>query len=84
LLLSSRRRYPTANPQIEITRQVLAEQEGFAPYTAFRRIAQSSKEGIDSSGLASFLKQNGLKVGEEEIHEMVKEHDKDRDGFLNY
>ena len=41
---------------LETIRQILAEQQSFSPYTAFRRIDRKNKAFIDKNDLQNFLK----------------------------
>ena len=46
--------------QVEITREVLAEQFSFVPFQAFRRLDRRNKAAINANDLHLFLQQNGV------------------------
>lgn len=70
--------------QVEIIRQVLAEQKDFEPYTAFKRIDEFGLGYIQPADLHQFLKDNDIVVSERDILYLFSLFDTDRDGRMTY
>lgn len=70
--------------EIEVTRQVLAEQPDFEPYTAFKRIDRDANSSISTWEIIDFLRDNELVVLERDIQALFKVYDSNRDSRLNY
>jgi len=70
--------------EIEVTRQVLAEQPDFEPYTAFKRIDRDANSSISVWEVIDFLRDNELVVLERDIQALFKVYDSNRDSRLNY
>jgi len=70
--------------EIEVTRQVLAEQPDFEPYTAFKRIDRDANSSVSTWEIIDFLRDNELVVLERDIHGLFKVYDNNRDNRLNY
>lgn len=67
-----------------MTRQVLAEQPDFEPYTAFKRIDRDANSAISTWEVIDFLRDNELVVLERDIQALFKVYDTNRDSRLNY
>jgi len=70
--------------EIEVVRQVLAEQPDFEPYTAFKRIDRDGSGYISTWELHNFLRDNDLHVLEKDIHNLYKVFDLNQDGRITY
>jgi len=70
--------------EIEVTRQVLAEQPDFEPYTAFKRIDRDSNSSLSTWEIIDFLRDNELVDLERDIAGLFKVYDNNRDNRLNY
>ena len=70
--------------QIEVVRQILAEQEEFEPYAAFRRIDRQRNGLIGVNQLQMFFADNKVDRSEKAINAFIHKYDSNRDGYLNY
>ena len=70
--------------QIEIVRQILAEQKDFEPYAAFRRLDRLRKAALSSADLVNFLADNSVYYTERQLRPVVRHYDQDGDGMLSY
>lgn len=70
--------------EIEVTRQVVAEQREFEPYTAFKRIDRDGNSQLTVYEVIDFLRDNDLIVLERDIHNLFKIYDENKDGRLSY
>mmetsp|Transcript_32612 Transcript_32612/g.29476 ORF Transcript_32612/g.29476 Transcript_32612/m.29476 type:complete len:242 (+) Transcript_32612:41-766(+) len=70
--------------QIEVTRQVLAEQREFEPYTAFKRIDRFGNGYVTIMDVLEFLRQNEIPVLEADVKNLFKMYDSNNDGKLSY
>ena len=70
--------------QVEIVRQVLAEQRDFEPYTAFKRIDELGVGYIRDADLHMFLKENGVAASENDILYLFSLFDSNGDGRMTY
>lgn len=70
----------------EVLRQILCEQSGFEPYTAFMLIQDDDRRAITATEIYAFLAQNDcLHHSREEIaNTILKSHDFDGDNGLSY
>lgn len=70
--------------QVEIVRQVLAEQDRFSPYAAFRELDRFHNGFLTSADLVEFLRKNAVDVGEREGYLLLRACDSNSDGRLSY
>ena len=70
--------------QIEVVRQILAEQIEFEPYAAFRRIDRQRKGLIGVFELQMFFADNKVHRSEKAIITFIRKYDSNKDGYLNY
>lgn len=70
--------------QVEIVRQVLAEQPDFSPYAAFRTMDRLQKGYLTSTDLVDFLRDNGVDAAEREGYLLLRSCDSNGDGRLSY
>jgi Ca2+-binding EF-hand superfamily protein len=70
--------------QVEVTRQVLAEQRDFEPYTAFKRIDRLSNGYLGIYDLHKFLRENDIYVTERDVKNLIKLYDSNADDRLSY
>ena len=70
---------------VEEQRQQLAQQTGFEPWAAFKRIDKLGLGKISANDINVFLKENMVDyLTEVECYHMFAFFDQDRDGFLDY
>eukprot|EP00743_Colponemidia_sp_Colp-15_P002650 GILK01002872.1.p1 GENE.GILK01002872.1~~GILK01002872.1.p1 ORF type:complete len:586 (-),score=91.06 GILK01002872.1:92-1849(-) len=70
--------------QVEVVRQVLAEQDHFEPYTAFRRLDRHANGFLTSSDILSFLKLHAIPCSEKDGYYLIRRFDTNGDGRLSY
>jgi Ca2+-binding EF-hand superfamily protein len=70
--------------QVEIVRQVLAEQTLFSPYATFRALDRFDQGYLTSADLVDFLRRNSVNVGEREGYLILRACDSNCDGRLSY
>lgn len=70
--------------EIEIAKQTLAEEKGFEPYTAFKRIDCLGLSYLGVTELKQFLKENGVYPLDEEIIYLIKRYDTNGDLRISY
>ena len=70
--------------QLEVVRQVLAEQKGFEPYTAFKRIDRLRNGFITTSDLERFLADNEIVFPHKQLFNVFKQFDSNADGKISY
>lgn len=70
--------------QVEVVRQVLAEQRDFEPYTAFKRIDNLGLGYIRVQDLHDFLRDNGISATERDVLYLFKLYDSNGDQRLTY
>jgi len=69
---------------IEVIRQVLAEQPDFEPYTAFKRIDRDANSSLSLFEIHDFLRDNDLPILESDVHNLIKVFDLDGDRRISY
>ena len=70
---------------VEEQRQQLAEQKGFEPWAAFKRIDRQGQGKISAYDINQFLKENMVDyLSEAECYHLFAYFDQDKDGFLDY
>jgi len=70
--------------QIEIVRQILAEQKDFEPYAAFKRIDRHRRGSIGTLEILNFLADNGVFYTENNVRAFIQRYDQDGDERLCY
>ena len=71
--------------KIEIIRQILAENEDFEPYAAFKRIDRENKQFINSYDIQNFLSENGIQHSEKDCNlGVIQVYDLDSDRKLDF
>ena len=70
--------------QVEINRQVLAQNLDFDAYQAFRYIDTDNKNSINSENLLNFLNKNGICTNLNELQYLILFYDENQDGCLSY
>jgi Ca2+-binding EF-hand superfamily protein len=70
---------------VEEQRQQLANQSGFEPWAAFRRIDRDGTNKISAQDVNEFLRENMVDyLSEAECYHLFNYFDQDQDGFLDY
>ena len=69
---------------VEVTREVLANQIGFDPYSVFRKLDTEGKGYVDSLNVVEFLKAHSIYISSAEAQQIVASYDSDLNGNLNY
>ena len=70
--------------QVEINRQVLAQNLDFDAYQAFRYIDTDNKNSMDSENLLNFLNKNGICASLDELQYLILFYDENQDCCLSY
>jgi Ca2+-binding EF-hand superfamily protein len=70
--------------EIEVVRQVLAEQPDFEPYTAFKRIDRLGFGSHSQSSSLNFLRDNEIYALDKDLSNLYKVYDSNCDGRLSY
>ena len=70
--------------QVEVVRQVLAEQALFEPYAVFQRLDRQSKGYLSPKDLMNFLRSNKKESQAKPCFFLIKFFDSDMDGKLSY
>jgi Ca2+-binding EF-hand superfamily protein len=70
--------------QVEITRQVLAEQALFSPNVAFHELDKFSNGYLTSADLVEFFRKSNVEVGDREGYLLLRACDSNCDGRLSY
>src|SRR4051794_36183605 len=70
--------------QIEVLRQVLAEQADFEPYAAFRRIDRQRKGFVTNVDLWEFIQEHEYPFSKEDCYSFINRYDLDEDGKMSY
>jgi Ca2+-binding EF-hand superfamily protein len=69
---------------VEVTRQVLAENPQFEPYSAFKRLDFDNNGFLSPLELLAFLEDNNIRITETENRSFFQTFDSDRDGRISY
>lgn len=70
--------------KVEITRQVLAENPQFEPYSAFKRLDFDNNGYLTPFELLAFLEDNNIRISDAENRSFFQTFDTDRDGRISY
>ena len=70
--------------QVEINRQVLAQNLDFDAYQAFRYIDTNDKNSINAYNLLDLLNKNGICSNIQELQYLIYFYDENQDGNLSY
>ena len=70
--------------QVEAIKQILADNDRFDPYTAFKRIDSKNLGYINAKGLEAFLNQNTVRASERDIRHLLSLLNCDKDHCVSY
>ena len=70
--------------KVEVTRQILVENEDFDAIVAFRRLDYNDDGKLTPQCVSLFLEENQIYLQAESINLLFDELDRDRDGFIDW